>query len=213
MGQQPGVGGDDDDDRARLPAPHRPLGDLLPNRDTRDPELPPHPVVGLHEHADGVAALPLVQSPRGGPDASLELVTDHYRPFQHARLLDPGRAGHLAVAVEREPACEDRVARSFTPGQDGADLVRTGPLPTASFPWPEIRVVCPTSTPFTSVIALSGPGVPSQGTPRSRARGFNWAETVAVLLWRGGTFRRRSRGGGGPWFRSSRGEALSVAVR
>ena len=37
---------------------------------------------------------------------------------------------------------------------------------------PEMSVVWPTSTPATSVMALSGPGVPSKGTPRSRARGF-----------------------------------------
>src|SRR5687767_7005020 len=34
-----------------------------------------------------------------------------------------------------------------------------------------ISVTCPTVTPATSVIALSGPGLPSNGTPRSRARG------------------------------------------
>src|SRR5579864_7849711 len=50
--------------------------------------------------------------------------------------------------------------------------VRTGPLPISSLPSPEISVVWPTSTPFTSVMALLGPGVPSKGTPRSRARGL-----------------------------------------
>src|SRR6185436_20185668 len=50
--------------------------------------------------------------------------------------------------------------------------VRTGPLPTFSGPSPEMSVVTPTSTPEMSVIALSGPGVPSNGTPRSRARGL-----------------------------------------
>src|SRR5579863_1962622 len=52
--------------------------------------------------------------------------------------------------------------------------VRTGPLPTSSLPSPEMRVVWPTSTPCTSVMELSGPGVPSKGTPRSRARGLVW---------------------------------------
>src|ERR1035441_10537624 len=33
-----------------------------------------------------------------------------------------------------------------------------------------MRVVAPTSTPATSVIAFNGPGVPSKGTPKSRAR-------------------------------------------
>src|ERR1700732_3934217 len=56
---------------------------------------------------------------------------------------------------------------------------RTGPTPTFSGPAPEIKVVWPTSTPFTSVMAFSGPGVPSNGTPRSRARGLVWA-TAAV---------------------------------
>ncbi len=48
--------------------------------------------------------------------------------------------------------------------------VRTGPSPTLSAPSPRINVVCPTSSPATSVMAFSGPGVPSNGTPRSRAR-------------------------------------------
>src|SRR5260370_28990357 len=62
--------------------------------------------------------------------------------------------------------------------------VRTGPLPTSSFPSPEISVACPTSTPRTSVIALLGPGAPSKGTPRSRARGLVWAETAAARMLR-----------------------------
>jgi hypothetical protein len=35
-------------------------------------------------------------------------VGDHDRTFDEAGLLDPGRAGHLAVAVERVPAAEHR---------------------------------------------------------------------------------------------------------
>src|SRR5215207_6376265 len=50
--------------------------------------------------------------------------------------------------------------------------VRIGPFPTRSFPLPEMSVVCPTSTPATSVMASSGPAVPPIGSPRSRARGF-----------------------------------------
>jgi hypothetical protein len=38
-------------------------------------------------------------------------------------------------------------------------------------PDPEINVVWPTVTPATSVMALKGPGVPSNGTPKSLARG------------------------------------------
>jgi hypothetical protein len=48
------------------------------------------------------------------------------------------------------------------------------PRPTTSRPLPFTSVVWPTSTPATSVIASSGPGVPpiSALIPRSRARGF-----------------------------------------
>src|ERR1700730_15896727 len=60
--------------------------------------------------------------------------------------------------------------------------VRTGPFPICSLPSPEIRVVWPTSTPFTSVIALLAPGVPSKGTPRSRARGLVWADEVMARV-------------------------------
>src|SRR5262245_15655969 len=52
--------------------------------------------------------------------------------------------------------------------------VRTGPWPTTSGPSPEIRVVCPTRIPATSVMALRGPGAPSPiPMPRSRARGVD----------------------------------------
>src|SRR5712672_1445882 len=56
-------------------------------------------------------------------------------------------------------------------GKTAVTPVRTGPCPTTSFPWPAIIVLCPTVTPETSVMVLSGPGMPSNGTPRSRARG------------------------------------------
>ena len=39
-------------------------------------------------------------------------------------------------------------------------------------------VLCPTVTPRTSVMALPGPGVPSNGTPRSRARGLSAARAA-----------------------------------
>src|ERR1700739_1662450 len=61
--------------------------------------------------------------------------------------------------------------------------VRTGPLPTSSLPAPEMIVAWPTSTPFTSVIALLEPGVPLKGTPRSRAGGlFGAAATTARVF-------------------------------
>ena len=45
------------------------------------------------------------------------------------------------------------------------------PVRTAAAPSPQTSVSWPTSTPVTSVIALSGPGRPSKGTPSARARG------------------------------------------
>src|SRR6266568_4529522 len=64
-------------------------------------------------------------------------------------------------------------SREFFPrGRIAVTPVRTGPTPTFNAPSPEISVVWPTSTPLMSVIAFSGPGWPSKGTPRSRARGF-----------------------------------------
>src|ERR1700732_563583 len=60
--------------------------------------------------------------------------------------------------------------------------VRTGPFPICRLPSPEIRVVWPTSTPFTSVLALVAPGGPSKGTPRSRARGLVWADEVMASV-------------------------------
>src|SRR4029079_3698304 len=35
-------------------------------------------------------------------------------------LLDPGSAGHLAIAVEREPASEDRLAPGAAPREDSS---------------------------------------------------------------------------------------------
>ena len=65
-------------------------------------------------------------------------------------------------------------------GKTAVTPVRTGPRPTTSAPWPVIIVLCPTVTPATSVMALSAPGVPSNGTPSSRARGRGWEGAWAV---------------------------------
>src|ERR1051326_6416695 len=62
--------------------------------------------------------------------------------------------------------------RSLPRGRTAVTPVRIGPTPTFRGPSPEMSVVCPTSTPPTSVMALRAPGVPSNGTPRSRARGL-----------------------------------------
>ena len=71
-------------------------------------------------------------------------------------------------SVNQAAKTRPRLARPR--GSTAVTPVRTGPSPTRSFPSPRMMVWCPTSTPATSVIALSGPGSPSKGTPRSRAR-------------------------------------------
>ena len=58
-------------------------------------------------------------------------VGQHDRPLELARFVDPGRAGHLAVAVEGEPAGEDRavgagLAARQDRGDPGAHLVAVG---------------------------------------------------------------------------------------
>src|SRR6266403_4859014 len=79
---------------------------------------------------------------------------------------------------DHHPANTGLFIESLPRGRTAVTPVRTGPLPTCSFPSPEMSVVCPTVTPETSVIAFSGPGGPSNGTPRSRARGL-----AGGLLW------------------------------
>ena len=59
-------------------------------------------------------------------------------------------------------------------GSTAVTPVRTGPSSRRI-------VVCPTSSPETSVMAFSGPGSPSKGTPRSRARVGVWAGAPAAI--------------------------------
>ncbi len=48
-------------------------------------------------------------------------VGDHHRPVEKARILEPGGAGHLAIAVEREPSGEDGIVVCFAAGKNGGD--------------------------------------------------------------------------------------------
>ena len=89
-----------------------------------------------------------------------------------------------------QPA-KTRASALFPRGSTAVTPVRTGPLPTTSFPFPEMSVTCPTSTPATSVMALYRPGVPSNGTPRSRARGF-CAETAVAMIRARASFSTRA---------------------
>src|SRR5262245_20843081 len=101
-----------------------------------------------------LAVLVSITGPSRNPDSSTQVVPV-ISPFPLSEN-QPAKVGSL------DPLPRGRMA--VTP-------VRTGPTPTSSFPSPETSVAWPTSMPFTSVMAFKGPGVPSNGTPRSRARG------------------------------------------
>src|ERR1700689_920161 len=91
---------------------------------------------------------------------------------------NPDSSTQVVPVISPLPFCANQPAKtglfkeSAPRGNTAVTPVRIGPLPTCNLPEPEISVVWPTVTPATSVMALSGPGVPSKGTPRSRARGF-----------------------------------------
>ena len=90
---------------------------------------------------------------------------------------NPASSIQVVPVISPLPLSENHPAITGSPdvlprGRIAVTPVRTGPSPTLSAPSPRMSVVMPTSTPLTSVIALSAPGVPSNGTPRSRARGL-----------------------------------------
>ena len=55
-------------------------------------------------------------------------IRDEDRPFKKAAFLDPRRAGHLPVAIQREPSRHDWIARRFSTRQDRRDARAHGSL-------------------------------------------------------------------------------------
>ena len=104
--------------------------------------------------------LVIITGPSRNPDSSTQVVP----------VISP------LPFCEYQPANDGLAIESRPRGRTAVTPVRTGPWPTTSLPSPEMIVECPTVTPATSVIALPAPGVPSNGTPRSRARGARWRE-------------------------------------
>src|SRR5665647_3120802 len=97
----------------------------------------------------------------------------------------PDSSIHVVPVISPLPLSVNHPANTVSPrrcprGRIAVTPVRTGPLPTTRFPLPLMSVTSPTSTPATSVIALYLPGVPSKGTPRSRARGWDWARAAGA---------------------------------
>jgi len=114
----------------------------------------------------------IITGPARNPDSSSQVVpVISPLPFS---VNQPPKTGSPSVAPRGKMA--------VTP-------VRTGPWPTTSLPSPLMIVAWPTVTPATSVIALRGPGVPSKGTPRSRARGRLCACTVEATRSTAGSNR------------------------
>src|ERR1700748_1147872 len=117
-----------------------------------------------------LCVLVIITGPSRNPDSSTQVVP----------VISP------LPFCENHPATTGLFIESFPRGTIAVTPVRIGPWPTTSFPSPEIRVVNPTVTPETSVIAFKGPGVPSNGTPKSRARGLagTLCANVATTLHR-----------------------------
>src|SRR6266513_4228187 len=101
-----------------------------------------------------LCVLVIITGPARNPDSSSQVVP----------VISP-----LPLSVNQPP----KTGSPFVAprGKIAVTPVRTGPWPTTSFPCPLMILLCPTVTPATSVIASSGPGLPSNGPPRSRARG------------------------------------------
>src|SRR3984893_19097400 len=117
-----------------------------------------------------LCVLVIITGPSRNPDSSIHVVP----------VISP-----LPLS-DHQPANTGLFMESLPRGRTAVTPVRTGPLPTWSLPSPEMRVVSRTVTPATSVIALSGPGVPSNGMPRSRARGFDLTGAEALEFDFGG---------------------------
>ena len=74
----------------------------------------------------GVAAFDLPGDDGVADHADAVRVGDHHRAVEEAGVVDPGGAGHFAVAVEGEPGGEDGVVGSLAAGMNGGDAGADG---------------------------------------------------------------------------------------
>src|SRR6266571_506574 len=107
---------------------------------------------------------------------------------------NPDSSSHVVPVISPLPFRVNHPPKTGSPfvaprGKIAVTPVRTGPWPTTSVPAPLMIVAWPTVTPATSVMALRGPGVPSKGTPRSRARGRFCACRVEAMTSSAGSSR------------------------
>ena len=90
-------------------------------------------------------------------------IGDHHRSFQVSRLLDPVRARHLSVAIEREHAGKYRLGGIPAPGQDGSHAGADRPLADFKFAIARNQRAVPDLHAF-----HVGDRVPSTGRPLKR---------------------------------------------
>src|ERR1700694_681306 len=76
------------------------------------------PPVTLHI---GRAVLDLPRDDSVADHAHAVRVGDHDGTVEKSGVVDPGRAGHFAVAVEREPGRENSVVAGLSAGMNGGD--------------------------------------------------------------------------------------------
>ena len=125
---------------------------------------------------------------RPAPPPTDSVLVSTIGDLDRAELLHLRRAGELSERVADEHGARHLLAEQIPavrkhrrdPGADAVALT---------------TVVWPTSTPATSVIALSGPGSIAPGAmSRSRARGRDWAPLVMVRVATGGIGRHEACG-------------------
>ena len=96
--------------------------------------------------------------------------------------MKPPSSIHVVPVISPLPFWENHAAKTGSPDSLPRGNTTVTPVRTASLASPRTIVDRPTSTPRTSVMAFSGPGVPSNGTPRSRARGLFCADAPALAI-------------------------------
>ena len=108
-------------------------------------------------------------------------VGDHDRTVEKAGIFDPGGAGHLAIAVEREPGGEDGVITGLAAGMDGGDAGAHRSFADYEFAAAgDERGVADLDTLHVGDGVVRRRECRRKATPRSRARGLVWADAMRV---------------------------------
>src|SRR5574337_1408389 len=92
MRQERSVRRNGDDDRPRIASVGRVLGNLSTYRDTGNAQQGARAAIALNKNSHRIAAQLLLDLPRSGSDAPLELVADHSCATAHMALGDGARS-------------------------------------------------------------------------------------------------------------------------